>query len=75
MEDFKKSFLEKFDYTPEYKAKLDKIKRSLKQERRQNLGLDNNFWNKILDMDNLELKPIFFGLGVNLNNFINKFRK
>ncbi|MDE5730932.1 MAG: hypothetical protein K2H81_05380 [Alistipes sp.] len=75
MEDFEKSFLGKFDYTPEYKAKLDKVKRSLKQERRQNLGLDNNFWNKILDMDNLELKPNIFGLGVNLNNVIKKFRK
>lgn len=75
METFQKSFVEKTNYTPEYKAKLDKIKRSLRQERRQNLGLDTNFWNMILDTDNLELKPNIFGIGLNLNNIINKFKK
>lgn len=38
MTDFEKNFLEKPNYTPEYKAKLDKIKKSLKQERKINLG-------------------------------------
>lgn len=75
METFQKSFVEKTNYTPEYKTKLDKIKRSLKQERRQNLGLNTNFWNKILDTDNLELKPNICGVGLNLNNLINKFKK
>ncbi|MBE5034626.1 hypothetical protein [Gallalistipes aquisgranensis] len=75
MEDFEKSFLEKSDYTPEYKAKLEKIKKSLKRERQQNLGQDTNFWNKILDTDNLELKPNICGVGLNLNNLINKFKK
>lgn len=75
MEDFEKNFLIKPNYTPEYKAKLDKIKRSLKKERKLNLGEKENFWNKIFDIDNLELKPNFAGIGINGNNIINKFRK
>jgi len=38
MEDFEKYYLSKSDYTPEYRAKLDKIKESLIEERRQNLN-------------------------------------
>jgi len=38
MEDFEKHFLNKPEYTPEHKARLDKIKESLIEERRQNLG-------------------------------------
>ena len=75
IEDFEINFLEKPNYTPEYKSKLDKIKRSLKQERRLNIGEKENFWNKIFDIDNLELKPNFAGIGVNFNEIINKFRK
>jgi hypothetical protein len=75
MADFEKNFLEKPNYTPEYKSKLDKIKRSLKKERTLNLGEKENFWNKIFDIDNLELKPNVAGLGINLNELINKFRK
>lgn len=75
MEDFEKNFLNKPNYTPEYKAKLDKIKRSIKKERKLNLGEKENFWNKIFDIDNLELKPNFAGIGINGNNIINKFRK
>lgn len=75
MADFEKNFLEKPNYTPEYKSKLDKIKRSLKKERTLNLGEKENFWNKIFDIDNLELKPNIAGLGINLNELINKFRK
>lgn len=75
MEDFEKNFLNKPNYTPEYKAKLDKIKRSLKKERKLNLGEKENFWNKIFDLDNLELKPNFAGIGINGNNLIDKFRK
>ena len=75
MEDFEKNFLNKPNYTPEYKSKLDRIKSSLKKERKLNLGEKENFWDKIFDVDNLELKPNFAGIGINGNNIINKFRK
>jgi len=75
IEDFEKNFLEKPNYTPEYKSELDKIKRSLIKERKQNLKKDDNFWNKIFDMDNFELKPNLYGIGINLNEIFNKFKK
>lgn len=75
MQNFQLNFLNKPNYTPEYKLKLDKIKKSLKKERKMNLGEEDNFWDKILDPDNFELKPNFIGLGINLNEIINKFRK
>ena len=75
MEDFEKNYLNKPNYTLEYKAKLDRIKRSLKNERKLNLGEKENFWSKIFDLDNLELKPNFAGIGINGNNLIDKFRK
>jgi hypothetical protein len=75
MQNFENNFLKKPNYTPEYKAKLDKIKSSLEKERKLNLGEKENFWNKIFDIDNLELKPNIGGIGVNLNELINKFRK
>jgi F0F1-type ATP synthase membrane subunit b/b' len=74
MESFEKSFLEKPNYTPEYKAQLNKIKKSLRKERKQNLNDNGNFWNKILDIDNLELKPNIAGIGINFNEIVNKFR-
>lgn len=75
MEDFEKNFLNKPNFTPEYKSKLDKIKRSLKKERKLNIGEKESFWDKIFDIDNLELKPNFAGIGINGNNLIDKFRK
>lgn len=75
MENFEKTFLNKFDYTPEYKAQLDKIKQSLKKERRLNSGEKENFWIKVFDPDNFELKPNIGGVGINLNEIINKLRK
>ncbi|WP_300979261.1 hypothetical protein [Flavobacterium sp.] len=75
MQNFEDNFLEKPNYTPEYKAKLDKIKSSLKKERKLNLGEKESFWNKIFDIDNLELKPNIAGIGVNFNAIFNKFRK
>jgi hypothetical protein len=75
IEDFQKNYLDKPNYTPEYKLKLDKIKKSLKKERRLNLGERESFWEKVLDWDNLELKPNVAGIGINFNNFIDKFRK
>lgn len=74
MENFEKNFLNKPNYTPEYKNALDKIKKSLKKERKLNLGEKENLWNKIWDIDNLELKPNIAGVGINLNNFLDKFR-
>lgn len=75
MQNFENNFLKKPNYTPEYKAKLDKIKSSLKKERKLNLGEKGSFWDKILDIDNLELKPNIAGIGVNFNEIINKFKK
>lgn len=75
MENFEKNFLNKPNYTPKYKKALDKIRKSLKKERKLNLGEKENLWNKIWDIDNLELKPNIVGIGINLNNFIDKFRK
>ena len=75
MENFENNFLEKPNYTPEYKAALDKIKRSLKKERKQNLGEKEYLWEKVWDLDNLELKPNIAGIGFNLNNLIDKFKK
>ena len=75
IENFEKNFLDKPNYTPEYKSKLDAIKKSLKKERKLNSGEKENFWTKILDFDNLELKPNIAGFGINFNELINKFRK
>lgn len=75
MENFERNFLNKPNYTPEYKARLDKIKKSLKKERKMNLGEKESFWNKIFSFDNLELKPNIAGIGINVNELINKFKK
>ncbi len=75
MENFQTNFVEKPNYTPEYKSQLDKIRASLKKERKLNLGEKENFWNKLLDINNLELKPNIGGVGINFNEIINKFRK
>ncbi len=75
IENFQKNYLNKPNYTPEYKTKLDKIKKSLKKERRLNLGEKESFWEKILDWDNLELKPNIAGIGLNLNNLIGNLKK
>lgn len=74
MENFEINFLNKPNYTPEYKSALDKIKKSLRKERKQNLGEKENLWEKIWDLDNLELKPNIAGVGINLNNFLSKYR-
>lgn len=74
MKSFDHNFLNKPNYTPVYKLKLDKIKKSLRRERKMNLGEKENFWNKIFDIDNLELKHNIAGIGVNLIEVINKFR-
>ncbi|WP_106791673.1 hypothetical protein [Aquimarina sp. Aq78] len=75
MENFEKKFLNKPNYTPEYKAALDKIRKSLKKERKLNLGEKENLWEKVWDLDNFELKPNIGGIGINLNNFLDKLRK
>ncbi|MCX7549166.1 hypothetical protein OS188_14510 [Xanthomarina sp. F1114] len=58
--------------TTEYKSELDKIKKSLKKERKFNYDNKSNGLKKYLDFDILELKPNIFGLGINLNEIINK---
>ena len=75
IQDFERNFLLKTSYTPEYRATLDKINKSLKKERSQNHDKNNSWFKKLADPDNLELKPNFMGLGVNINEIINKFRK
>lgn len=74
MESFENNFLKKPNYTPEYKIKLDELKKSLRKERKQNLGEKGDFWGKVNDLDNFELKPNIAGLGLNLNNLIDNFR-
>ena len=75
MESFELNFLNKNNYTPEYKYSLDKIKQSLKDEKRNCLGKESSFLNKILDIDNVELKPNIAGIGLNINEIIKKFKK
>jgi len=75
MENFELNFLEKPNYTPDYKVALDKIKKSLKKERKQNLGEKENFWDKVWDLENFEIKPNVAGIGLNINNLIEKFNK
>ena len=74
IENFENNYLNKPNFTPEYKAKLDKIKESLKKERKLNMGEKETFWSVVLDWENLELKPNFAGIGINLNNVINKIK-
>lgn len=75
MENFENNFLEKPNYTPEYKSSLDKIINSLKKERKQNLGEKETLKEKLLDLDNFELKPNISGIGLNLNHLLPKFLK
>ena len=75
LENFEKNFLYKANYTAEYKNKLDKIHQSLRKERVQNSSKKKSIIKKIFDPDNLELKPNIMGVGININEIINKFRK
>ncbi|MDJ1466943.1 hypothetical protein [Xanthocytophaga flava] len=74
LENFEENYLNKSDYTPEFKSKLDALRRSIKKEKKLNSGEKETFWQKLWDLDNIELKPNVAGVGVNLNNFFNKFR-
>ena len=74
IEDFENNYLNKPNYTTEYKAKLDKIKVSLKKEKKLNMGEKESFWSVVLDWDNLELKPNIAGIGININHFIDNIR-
>lgn len=58
--------------TPEHKTELDKIKVSLKKEKKTNYENKNNGLKKYLDFDILELKPNIFGVGFNINELINR---
>jgi hypothetical protein len=69
-----KEFLLNFRFTPEYKAQLDKIRASLKKERRTNYENPKKGLSKFLDPDILELKPNIMGIGFNLNQIINLLR-
>ncbi len=75
MENFEERFLNKQNYTPEYKIKLDIIKQSLKSERHQNTGGKISWFRRLLALDNLELKPNIAGFGINLKEVIKKFKK
>lgn len=67
--------LKQENYTIEYREKLDIIKKSIKKERKVNFENKSNGLKKYLDFDILELKPNFLGIGINLNELINKMRK
>jgi len=75
MEEFEEKYFKRKTYTPEYKFKLEKIRHSLKKERRQNTNEKTSWFKKIIDTDNLELKPNIAGVGLNINEIINKFKK
>ena len=75
LENFNNKFLTNFNFTPEYKKELDKIKDSIRKERKFNYGNNKPGLSKYLDPDILELKPNILGLGINLNEIINKLRK
>lgn len=69
-------FLEKENYTPEYKAQLDKIKKSIKAERKQNHGKSKKtVFSKILDFDNITIKPSFWGIVIDISKIIEKLKK
>jgi len=78
MERFEKNYLEKVDYTVEYKEKLDDIKRSILKERKQNYLKPKNKLSRILsqifDLDNLELSPKVSGVGINIKRIIKRFK-
>ena len=69
-----KEFLLNFNFTPEYKVQLDKIRASLKKERKANYENPKKGLSKFLDPDILELKPNIMGIGFNLNELINRLR-
>lgn len=75
LENFNHRFLTNFNFTPEYKKELDKIKDSIRKERKLNFSNYKPGLSKYLDPDILELKPNIIGLGINLNEIINKLRK
>jgi len=74
LDNFNTRFLTNFNFTPEYKKELDKIKESIKKERKSNYDNHKPGISKYLDPDILELKPNILGLGINLNELINKLR-
>ena len=70
-----KKLIKQENLTTEYREKLDIIKKSLKKERKANFENKSNGVKKYFDTDVLELKPNFFGIGINLNELINKMKK
>ncbi len=75
MEDFENNFMKKLTYTPEYKAKLDSLKASIRDERENNYEIKNRSkFKRLLHIDLLELKPNFCGLGINFNEMIKRIK-
>lgn len=70
-----REFLLNFSFKPEYKEQLDKIRASLKKERKTNYENPKKGLSKFLDPDILELKPNIMGIGFNLNELINRLRR
>ncbi len=76
MEEFENGDLKRMTYKPEYRAKLEDIRNSIKAERSHNyMGVKEKETNKVWYGDFLELKPNFFGLGINFNAIINRLWK
>lgn len=64
-----------FTFTSEYRAELDKVRRSLRNERRSNYRQSKWKIQDFLNFDFLELKPNIMGVGLNVNELINRLRK
>lgn len=58
MKNFEEYYLNKQNYTPEYKEKLDKIKKSLTEERMQNLNKKPTFEKRIINWIKKKRKKI-----------------
>jgi len=72
---FEEEIGKKNNYTPEYKSELQKVKRSIIKEKRDNYSNDDEGLKKYLDFEVLELKPNLFGIGINFNEIINRWNR
>lgn len=69
-------FLENKNYTPEHKERLDKIKKNIKVERKQNYtNSKRSKISRLFDVDNFNLKPNIYVFGIDINKIIEKLKK
>ncbi len=73
MQNFESNFLGKKNYTPEYKAKLDMIRNSVRIERNNNYKKSRWFrFRQVFSLDNVEIFPKWLGIGINLKAIYQK---